>query len=100
MRDGGTLPGLRDADEAESDHTPAAGPGTWPSAPRGVPRGHRTGSVEAFGAHRRRRPAVGPEFEAASRGEPGALPGPAREAALRAAAKAGRETTLPPAPEL
>ncbi|MCQ6556175.1 hypothetical protein NPS70_23780 [Streptomyces sp. C10-9-1] len=43
---------------------------------------------------------MGPEFEAASRGEPGALPGPAREAALRAAAKAGRETTLPPAPEL
>ncbi|MEU3048304.1 hypothetical protein ABZ705_17645 [Streptomyces sp. NPDC006984] len=42
---------------------------------------------------------AGTEFEAATRGEPGALPGLAREAALRAAAKAGCETTLPPAPK-
>ncbi len=43
---------------------------------------------------------AGTEFEAATRGEPGALPGLAREAALRAAARAGCETVLPPAPKL
>ncbi|MEU8842342.1 hypothetical protein AB0D97_24935 [Streptomyces roseus] len=43
---------------------------------------------------------AGTEFEAAMRGEPGALPSLAREAALRAAAKAGCQTTLPPAPKL
>ncbi|MFB6618818.1 hypothetical protein ACIGFK_02665 [Streptomyces sp. NPDC085524] len=43
---------------------------------------------------------AGTEFEAATRGEPGALPALAREAALRAAAKAGCTTTLPAAPKL
>ncbi|MFJ1868714.1 hypothetical protein ACIOD1_29340 [Streptomyces sp. NPDC088097] len=43
---------------------------------------------------------AGTEFDAATRGEPGALSALAREAALRAAAKAGCETTLPAAPRL
>ncbi|MFE2876373.1 hypothetical protein ACFXG6_20085 [Streptomyces roseus] len=43
---------------------------------------------------------AGAEFEAAIRGEPGALPSLAREAALRAAVKAGCQTTLPTAPKL
>ncbi|GAA0324645.1 hypothetical protein GCM10010302_74730 [Streptomyces polychromogenes] len=43
---------------------------------------------------------AGTEFDAAKRGAPGALPALAREAALRAAAKAGCDTTLPAAPNL
>ncbi|MFI8522442.1 hypothetical protein ACIGEZ_32265 [Streptomyces sp. NPDC085481] len=43
---------------------------------------------------------AGTEFEAATRGEPGVLPALAREAAVRAAAKAGCRTTLPSAPKL
>ncbi|WP_411102877.1 hypothetical protein [Streptomyces sp. cmx-4-9] len=43
---------------------------------------------------------AGTEFEGAHRGEPGALPALAREAARRAAAEAGCDTTLPAAPAL